>query len=44
LSTVASAIFAVLEATFSSGERELQLVAAQDWLIAPPRRFTAERL
>ena len=26
------------------GERELQLVAAQDRLVAPPRRFTAEKL
>jgi pyridoxine kinase len=44
LGKAASAIFAVLEATFSSGERELQLIAAQDCLVAPPRRFTAERL
>ena len=26
------------------GERELQLVAAQDRLVAPSRRFTAEKL
>ena len=26
------------------GERELQLVAAQDRLVSPPRRFVAERL
>jgi pyridoxine kinase len=44
LGKAASAIFGVLEATFSSGERELQLIAAQDRLIAPPRRFAAERL
>ena len=44
LGKAASAIFAVLEATQAAGERELQLVAAQDRLVAPPRRFTAERL
>jgi len=26
------------------GERELQLVAAQDRLVSPPHRFTADRL
>jgi hypothetical protein len=26
------------------GERELQLVAAQDRMISPARRFTAEKL
>ena len=44
LGRAASAIFAVLEATRAMGERELQLVAAQDRLVAPPRAFTAERL
>ena len=44
LGRVASAIYAVLETTRQMGERELQLVAAQDRLIAPPRRFTAEKL
>jgi pyridoxine kinase len=44
LGKAASSIFAVLEATRQMGERELQLVAAQDRLVAPPRRFTAERL
>ncbi|MCW5746638.1 MAG: pyridoxal kinase PdxY [Alphaproteobacteria bacterium] len=44
LSITASAIFAVLEATARAGERELQLVAAQDALAAPPRRFAATRL
>ena len=33
-----------LEATAAMGERELQLVAAQDRLVAPPRRFIAEKL
>lgn len=39
-----SSIFAVLEATREMGERELQLVAAQDRLVAPARLFTAERV
>ena len=44
LGKAASSIYAVLEATQAMGERELQLVAAQDRLVAPPRRFTPERL
>jgi pyridoxine kinase len=44
LGRVASAVYAVLEATRERGERELQLVAAQDRLVAPPRRFKAEKL
>ena len=44
LGKAASSIFAVLEATRALGERELQLVAAQDRLVAPSRRFTAEKL
>ena len=44
LGRAASSIFAVLQATHEMGERELQLVAAQERLVAPPRRFTAERL
>lgn len=44
LGRAASSIYAVLEATAAMGERELQLVAAQDRLVTPPRRFTAERL
>ena len=44
LGKAASSIWAVLEATRAMGERELQLVAAQDRLVAPPRRFVAERL
>jgi pyridoxine kinase len=44
LGKAASSIFAVLEATHALGERELQLVAAQDGLVAPSRRFTAEKL
>lgn len=44
LGKAASSIFAVLEATHAMGERELQLVAAQDRLVAPPRAFRAEKL
>ncbi len=44
LSRAASSIFAVLEATKALGERELQLVAAQDQMVTPARRFTADRL
>jgi pyridoxine kinase len=44
LGKAASSIFAVLEATQAMGERELQLVAAQERLVAPPRSFTAEKL
>jgi pyridoxine kinase len=44
LGRAASSIYAVLEVTQAMGERELQLVAAQDRLIAPPRRFEAERI
>lgn len=44
LSYAASAIFAVLQATAQADERELQLIAAQDALVAPPRTFAAVRL
>jgi pyridoxine kinase len=44
LEAVASAMFALVEATLAAGERELVLVAAQDQLLAPARRFSAQRL
>ncbi len=44
LGKAASSIFAVLEATAAMGERELQLVAAQDRLVAPPHAFKAGKL
>jgi pyridoxine kinase len=44
LEEVAASIYAVLEATLASGERELRLVTAQDMLVSPPRRFGAKRL
>jgi len=44
LERVAAAIFAVLEATWQAGSRELHLVAAQDRLAAAPQRFAARRV
>mgnify|MGYP001606943068 CR=1 FL=1 len=44
LSRAASSVYAVLEKTREMGERELQLVAAQDCLVTPPFRFAAEKL
>ncbi len=44
LGAAASAIFEVLETTLERGKQELQLVAAQDRLESPRRRFTAESL
>jgi len=41
LGRVASSIYAVLEATRAMGERELQLVAAQERLLSPKRRDSA---
>jgi pyridoxine kinase len=44
LGKAASAIFEILRTTLEAGETELQLVAAQDRLEAPGRRFTATPL
>jgi pyridoxine kinase len=44
LGATASAIFAVIDATQRAGERELQLVAAQDEIVAPSRRFAPQRV
>jgi pyridoxine kinase len=44
LGAAASSIFAILEATHRTGQRELQLVASQDELVAPRRQFTAQRV
>lgn len=44
LEAAAASLFAVLEATGRAGTRELRLIAAQDALVAPTRRFNAERL
>lgn len=44
LSHAASAIYAVFKATRDSGQRELQIIAAQDQLVHPARLFPAERV
>lgn len=44
LSAAASAIYAVLKATHAQGEQEIQLVAAQDELVAPREVFGATRI
>lgn len=44
LSMTASVVFSVLEVTALSGEPELQLVAAQENVVAPKHRFEATRL
>lgn len=44
LEAAAAATFAVLEATRIAGARELQLIAAQDDLVAPKRHFSADRI
>jgi pyridoxine kinase len=44
LEQTVSAVHAVIAATARSGEPELQIVAAQDAIVSPPRRFTASRI
>jgi pyridoxine kinase len=44
LGDTASAVHAVIDATWRAGAAELQIVAAQDALLSPPRRFTPQRL
>ncbi len=44
LEAAVAANFAVLEATQIAGTRELQLIAAQDEIVAPGRHFAAERI
>ncbi len=44
ISEAASAIYAVIEETGRRGERELQLIAAQDSIVNPPKRFEAHAL
>lgn len=44
LEAAAAGIFAVMDATWAAGTRELQLIPAQDQLITPKRRFAAERI
>jgi pyridoxine kinase len=44
LARTAAGVFGVLAATADAGERELQLVAAQEELVRPRRAFSPERL
>jgi pyridoxine kinase len=44
LAAVAASIFSIIEATHKAGARELQLVAAQEALVAPHHRFVARRV
>ena len=44
LEAAAAATFAVLARTQAAGTRELQLIAAQDEIVRPARRFSAERI
>jgi len=44
LAGAAAAIFAVMACTHAAGTRELQLIAAQDEIVAPKRRFPVERI
>jgi pyridoxine kinase len=44
LGHTAASVFALLEATLRSGERELRLVAAQDVFVEPPASFEVERI
>jgi len=44
LGLTANTMFAILERTLASGRRELELVASQDAIAAPPTRFQVRRL
>jgi len=44
LEQASAAIYAIFETTGRMGTRELQLIAAQDDFVNPPRRFAATRL
>jgi pyridoxine kinase len=44
LERAAASVFAVLQVTQARGERELQIVAAQDQLVSPQWLFAAEKL
>jgi pyridoxine kinase len=44
LAETAAAVFAVIDVTWRAGEAELQIVAAQDGMIAPPRRFPVSKV
>ncbi|MBV9290136.1 MAG: pyridoxal kinase PdxY [Hyphomicrobiales bacterium] len=42
LSLAASSVYAIVAVTFERGERELQLIPAQDEIVRPSKRFRAE--
>ena len=44
LASAGSAVYAVVAATAKAGSRELQIVAAQDEIVTPSRRFGPERI
>lgn len=44
LERTTASVFAILEATLAAGTREIQLVAAQEAIAAPPATFSARRL
>ncbi|WP_033343182.1 pyridoxal kinase PdxY [Catenuloplanes japonicus] len=44
LERTASSVFDLIETTFRSGERELQLIEAQDFYATPRLQFTADRV
>lgn len=44
LSLTASSVYAVLQATHTSGQREIQIVAAQDAIVAPATVFAARQI
>ncbi|MBO0890530.1 MAG: pyridoxal kinase PdxY [Acidothermales bacterium] len=44
LEDTTNSVYAVLEETARTGAREIQIVAAQDAIARPPRRFTATRV
>ena len=44
LADTAAAVFAIVSATHAAGTRELQLVAAQEAMVRPSRRFPVERI
>ena len=44
LASAGSAVYAVVAATAKAGARELEIVAAQDEIVSPSRRFVPERI
>ncbi len=44
LAATAASVYAVIEATWRAGDSELQIVAAQDAMIAPPRQFQVRQV